>query len=80
MFPMTGRLEEEKQLLETDRSPEIFQLQLETLERTVGQQAKELEEAKIEAMKQEEAAVAALASAKIQLERVSDPGTEHATN
>ena len=39
-----GRLEAENQRLEVDRSHEIYVLQLEALEKTIGQQQRELKE------------------------------------
>ncbi|XP_059486143.1 coiled-coil domain-containing protein 186 isoform X2 [Neocloeon triangulifer] len=59
-----------KELEEAEREKALLQVQLDTLTKTVENQAHALELAKVEAGKQDEAAVAALASGKIQLERL----------
>ncbi|CAB3375959.1 Hypothetical predicted protein [Cloeon dipterum] len=65
-----------QQLDEVERTKNFLQVQLDTLSNTVEQQAAALEDQKSEARKQEEAAIAAIAASKMQLEKMRKENEE----
>ncbi|XP_065352629.1 coiled-coil domain-containing protein 186-like isoform X2 [Cloeon dipterum] len=65
-----------QQLDEVERTKTFLQVQLDTLSKTVEQQEAALEDQKSEARKQEEAAIAAIAASKMQLEKMRKENEE----
>ncbi|PSN40131.1 hypothetical protein C0J52_23823 [Blattella germanica] len=66
-----NRLESERQRLEADRSPEIYQVQLETLEKTIANQQRELQTAKEQSNAQLEQANKLKLELEAKLEKVT---------